>query len=243
MNKQYVWVTFLMLSLLVTGPIAKASGVSYNGDLLPGDSTISSGGNATNLGVSAEVQMDFAMPEIVAIGVFNNGGDVASVDAGAPILAGKYDPSLETYLFLNHTETVLNDVIKDGNEVDANTNNGNVIKVGGVAYSSTGSAILTATPFIRGGSNNLPNNSISVMFVNTQGDGLIDVAFNGSFTGTGVFAFTGSAASISTGPAIMDNADNRGTFLLMGDVIESSVTSADDVGIYQGAITVSAIAN
>jgi hypothetical protein len=41
----------------------------------------------------------------------------------------------------------------------------------------------------------------------------------------------------------MDNADNRGTFLLYGDVIESSVTSADDVGVYLGSVTITAVTN
>ncbi len=239
--KRYLLATCLTLSLALIGQGAFAQGVTYSGDLLPGDSAISTGANASSPGVSAEVQMDFDMPDVVALAIFNTGGDVLSAD-GAPLLAGKYNAGLESDLVLNNIDDILNDIIKDGNEVDSSTNT-DVLKIGGVAYSSTGSAVLTVTPLAAGGTTDLPTNSISVLFTNTAGDGTIDVAFNGSFTGAANTDFTGTSASITTGPVAMDNLDNRGTFLLYGDVIESSLTSADDIGLYQGSLTVTAVVN
>ncbi|MBO1063111.1 MAG: hypothetical protein HEQ14_19945 [Aphanizomenon flos-aquae CP01] len=176
--------------------------------------------------------------DVVAIGIYQ-GGDVTSTN-GSPLLAGRYSSGLESHLSLSNINDILNDIIKGGNEVDRVTNS-EIIKIGGVVYSSTDVAMITVTPGNIGGTANLPANSISVLFSGPGGS--VDIAFNGSFFGTGSpIDFIGSAGGITSGQVNM-NPDHKGTFLLYGDVIESSVSCADDVGSYSGSLTISAMTN
>jgi hypothetical protein len=176
--------------------------------------------------------------DVVAIGIYQ-GGDVTSTN-GAPLLAGRYQAGLDSHLSMSNINDILNDIVKGGNQVD-NGSNFEVIKIGGVVYSSTDVAMILVTPGNVGGTANLPANSVSVLFSGPGGS--VDIAFNGSFFGAGSpTPFIGSAGDITTG-AVSLNADHKGTFLLYGDVIEGSVTSADDVGTYSGSLTISAMTN
>lgn len=239
----------MTVGLALVGQMAFAdTSVTMSGDITEGGgaatgAAISSGANASTPGVSGEIQLDFEMPDVIAMAIFQ-GGDVTTTQ-GAPLLAGRYSAPLDSDLSLTNVTDILNDIVKTGNEVDKTTGNTDILKIGGVVYSSTGSAILTVEPVDQGGTTDLPANSISVLFTNQDGDGSILVGFEGSFTdGTTPTAFTGAdETSITTGPVAMSNTDNRGTFLLYGDVLESSVTSADDVGTYEGTLTITTVIN
>jgi|694.fasta_scaffold01723_1 hypothetical protein len=245
MKLKSLFMAGLVLGFVSLSQLAQAAPtVTMNGDIMEGGvaatgAAISSGANAASPGVSAEMDMEFEIPDVIALGIYQ-GGDITTTE-GAPLLAGRYAAGLNSDLVLNNVTDILNDIILDGNTVDNGTNT-DVLKIGGVVYSSTTSAVITAAPGTVGGTANLPTNSISVAFVNGS-VGAIDIAFNGSFTGAATSSFTGNSTSITTGPVTMDNADNRGTFLLYGDVIESSVTSADDVGVYLGSVTITAVTN
>ena len=219
--------------------------VTMNGDIEEGGAgatgaAVSSGTNASSPGVSAQMDMEYSVPDVIALGIYQ-GGDITTTQ-GAPLLAGRYSAGFNSHMSLTNVTDILNDIILGGNTVD-NGANTEVLKIGGVAYSSTGGAVLTVAPGTVGGTTDLPADSISVAFVNGS-LGAIDIAFNGSFTdGTTPTAFAGDETSITTGPVTMDVVDNRGNFLLYGDVIESSVTSADDLGLYTGSLTITAIVN
>lgn len=249
MLKRYLLAGCLAIGLGFIGQMAySATNLTMSGDIEEGGgaatgAAISSGANASSPGVSAEVQLEMEMPDIIAMAIYQ-GGDVNTTQ-GAPLLAGRYAAGLNSNLSLTNVADILNDVVKGGNEIDKNTNT-DVLKIGGVVYSSTGLATLTVEPVTQGGTTDLPANHISVEFTNVSGgDGSIIVGFEGTFTedGTTVTAFEGDETSITTGPVAMANTDNRGTFLLYGDVIESSLDTFDDIGTYEGTLTITTVLN
>jgi hypothetical protein len=223
------------LALVAQG--AFAEGVSYTGDITDSQHAQTTGADAGTTGASAEVTMDYEIPDVVAIGVYT-AGDITST-AGAPLLAGRFATGAgNSDLIINNQDDVLNDIVKAGNEVDSSTNT-DYFKVNGVVYSSTGAGTLTLEPGTVGGTTDLPANSISVSFTNQSGGaGAIDVAFNGSFIGGATAALEGTSASLTNGTNTAMDTDNRGNFNLLGDVIESSVSNADDVGTYTGSMTI-----
>ena len=229
---------FLFIAgLALIGQGAFAAGIDYTGDITDTQHAQTTGADASTTGASATVEMDYEIPDVVAIGVYT-AGDITSTQ-GAPLLAGRFALGAgNSDMVVNNQDDVLNDIIKDANEVDSTTNS-DYFKINGVVYSSTGAGTLTIEPGTVGGTASLPTNSISVSFTNQSGGaGAIDVAFNGSFIGGATAALEGTSASITNGTNTAMDTDNRGNFNLLGDVIEASVSNADDIGTYTGSMTI-----
>ena len=76
-------------------------------------------------------------------------------------------------------------------------------------------------------------------FTNQSGGaGAIDVAFSGDFTGELTDYLESDTYSLLNGPNTQMDTDNRANFNLVGDVIEGSVSNADDIGTYTGSMTI-----
>lgn len=168
----------------------------------------------------------------VALGIYTNG------EINNTLLNGRFGfAEGNSNLSLKNRNDVLNDIVKGGNEVDAQTNS-QILKVNGVAYSSTGTISLSISPINVGSIDFLPNNSISVKFINISGSGEIDIAFNGNFTGLLSSTLKGGANEISNIGNITTSLSKKANFNLKGDVIEASVSTQDDVGTYEGGINI-----
>lgn len=196
-------------------------------------------GNEANTGASAQINMEYTIPNGIAIGIFSD-GDIQS-ESGAPILKGRYNAETKrrknSSFRVTNKEDILNDLIKKGNE-DDDVSNSETLQINGVVYSSTGLGLLTIEPTLQGGTNNIPSNALSVRFANQSNTGAIDVAFKGVFEGLSLASMVGNHSSISNeGNTIMDT-DNRGNFSLIGDVIEETLDTSDDVGSYRGELKV-----
>lgn len=247
MLKKFSLKTLFVIGLAFIGHTAFASGVTYQGDITDSQHSQTTGEDAATTGASATIEMDYSIPEVVALGIYTD-GDINSTN-GAPLLAGKYNwatsmaasvgyPSANSRLSITNQDDILNDIIKSGNEVDHQTNQESFI-VAGVVYSSTGAGTLEIIPGTVGGTENLPLGSTSVAFTNQSGgSGSIDVAFNGVFWGNANGFMVGTANSLTNGPNTAMDSTNRANFLLLGDVIESSVNNQDDSGTYTGSFTV-----
>jgi hypothetical protein len=211
--------------------------INYYGDITDSQHSTTVGTDASTTGASADVNMEYILPQVIAVGIYSE-GDIATT-GGAPLLNGRYNANSNrrkiSHFAIRNKNDVLNDLVKHGNE-DDETSNTESMNVNGVVYASTGIGLLTIEPVLQGGTTNIPSNSLSVRFNNQTNTGSIDVAFKGTFEGQSLANMVGNAAAITNaGNTIMDT-DNRGNFSLTGDVIEETLDTSDDVGLYRGEL-------
>ena len=224
-------------SPLTNGNNGNANGNTGNGNGNGNNGNGNGNGGSGGTGVDPLGNVDpLSNTETIALGIYTN-GDITSVQ-GSGLLSGRFNlGDGNSNLVLNNLNDVLNDIVKSGNEIDALTNS-QILKVNGVVYSSVGTINLSISPISVGSTNFLPSNSISVKFTNISGLGEIDIAFNGNFFGLTNAPLQGSASIITNTTNISSAIDRKANFNLKGDVIEHSVSNVDDVGIYQGGITI-----
>lgn len=235
-NIKLLFVTSLGLGFIGLQAAYTDTQVNYSGSE-EGNDFSAGAASDTSPGAYADVGMSYELSEIVASAIYTEGE--IDVDYGTKILSGKFSKqgSENSNLALVNEQDVTNDIYITGNQVDE-LSNLSVLEVRGVTFSGSGSGSLVIEPINEGDIDHLPENTISVRFVNKSNVGSFDAAFKGVFTGLTPDDMSGDHTNISNiGNTIMD-VNNQGTFVLIGDVIEDSITKNDQIGIYEGGIKI-----
>lgn len=220
---KYVITIGLLLTALVPMQGQAAPGITGYTGTAPFTDTSATGfgvGVGTGQTASGSVELDYAIPNVVAIGIY----DASATNSTSPLLSG--GTPIASKFLLNDSATIASDIIAAADEVGVEED----FYINGVVFSSARtSPSMTMVPGTAGA------NPETMRL--TLGSDTVDLILTGTVGISGNEVDLSTAAGVALTSANFNAADGLAPFHVGADIDEATVTTDDDAGTYVGTLT------